>query len=425
MVIFFSLAIYYNSRLIIVISIFQIITNITYFIKSIPKINYCFNNVNVGLMNGIVLIHPVFIYAAIVLLIETTHGRRGFFSYQTSWKKTNMVGCLLSLCGVILGGYWAQQELNWGGWWNWDPVEMGGFMFFLIFLINVHGEAGINYVGGRVRVVPYTILLVFILVRVDYLNSIHSFVLSSSLKSYDYIFIKALFIYSVLVCVPAWGATSPQKTNPLQFWLGVLLAITLFSTLLSVLFMFYKNIIFLENLSSLKYPWSIIFLFALNDILRYRGAYWNYIFNTVAALIIKKFINMRLWVVHGSVALLVLLNMTSVTGTATIYNLCAGESVYYLSGLIRADPQKINLLGWAPQYVNYVEIYFNKSDLFIFLKHYYINCIYNNKFDLIMNYSVDGKTIQFKHKNLFLTLSLILGGTAVQWGGDRRLGGIV
>lgn len=128
---------------------------------------------------------------------------------------------------------------------------------------------------------------------------------------------------------------------------------------------------------------------------------------------------------HSSIALLILLNMASVTGTATIYNLCAGESVYYLSELIRADPHKINLLGGVPQYINYVEIYFKKSDLFIFLKHYYINCIYNNKFDLIINYSVDGRTIQFKHKNLFLILLLILGGAAVQLGGGRRLGGIV
>lgn len=67
-----------------VISILQIITNITYFINSIPKINYCFNNVNVGLMNGIVLVHPVFIYAALVFLIETTRSGGGFFYYQTS-----------------------------------------------------------------------------------------------------------------------------------------------------------------------------------------------------------------------------------------------------------------------------------------------------------------------------------------------------
>ena len=25
--------------------------------------------------------------------------------------------------GIILGGWWAYQELGWGGYWAWDPVE--------------------------------------------------------------------------------------------------------------------------------------------------------------------------------------------------------------------------------------------------------------------------------------------------------------
>ena len=28
--------------------------------------------------------------------------------------------------GLILGGRWAYEELGWGGYWAWDPVENAG-----------------------------------------------------------------------------------------------------------------------------------------------------------------------------------------------------------------------------------------------------------------------------------------------------------
>ena len=189
--------------------------------------------------------------------------------------------------------------------------------------------------------------------------------------------------------------------------------------------MFYKNIIVLENLSSLKYIWNIIFLFAWGGVLKRRGAYLNYLFSAAAAPFLKKFKNMQLWAVHGLIALLILINMLSIVSIATTYKLCASDSIYCLSGLIKTNPHKITLLLEKPQHINYAEIYFIKNDLFIFLKHYYINYIYNSKLDLIINYSVDGDIIQYKHKNLFLLLLLTLGGVAAQLGTRPKSSGIV
>ena len=30
--------------------------------------------------------------------------------------------------GILVGAYWAYEELGWGGYWNWDPVENGSLI---------------------------------------------------------------------------------------------------------------------------------------------------------------------------------------------------------------------------------------------------------------------------------------------------------
>ena len=35
-------------------------------------------------------------------------------------------------CGILLGGWWAYEELGWGGYWAWDPVENASLMPWLV-----------------------------------------------------------------------------------------------------------------------------------------------------------------------------------------------------------------------------------------------------------------------------------------------------
>lgn len=43
--------------------------------------------------------------------------------------------------GIILGSGWAYNELGWGGWWFWDPVENASFMPWLVGTALIHSLA--------------------------------------------------------------------------------------------------------------------------------------------------------------------------------------------------------------------------------------------------------------------------------------------
>jgi len=40
--------------------------------------------------------------------------------------------------GIALGSWWAYNELGWGGWWFWDPVENASFMPWLVGTALIH-----------------------------------------------------------------------------------------------------------------------------------------------------------------------------------------------------------------------------------------------------------------------------------------------
>ena len=40
--------------------------------------------------------------------------------------------------GILLGGLWAYEELGWGGYWNWDPVENGSLIPWLLGTAFLH-----------------------------------------------------------------------------------------------------------------------------------------------------------------------------------------------------------------------------------------------------------------------------------------------
>ena len=49
--------------------------------------------------------------------------------------------------GIILGGNWAYEELGWGGFWAWDPVENGSLIPWLTGTALIHCLMGWRYRG--------------------------------------------------------------------------------------------------------------------------------------------------------------------------------------------------------------------------------------------------------------------------------------
>ena len=84
--------------------------------------------------------------------------------------------------GITLGSWWAYNELGWGGWWFWDPVENASFMPWLVGTALIHSLA-VTEKRGLLK--SWTVLLAILafalsllgtfLVRSGVLVSVHAF----------------------------------------------------------------------------------------------------------------------------------------------------------------------------------------------------------------------------------------------------------
>ena len=143
---------------------------------------------NTVLNNGLLLIHPIVLYLSFVL----------FFLNATLRANTILHSWISSIFALYLGGWWAQQELNWGGWWNWDPIEYIALLLFASATLAIHLPKVQSNNGTLLKYQAITLLIVlsYCISRYDVLNSIHSF---ASVNSSKYTLIKALIVITVIL----------------------------------------------------------------------------------------------------------------------------------------------------------------------------------------------------------------------------------
>ena len=87
------------------------------------------------LQNFYMAIHPPMLYLGFVgMTIPYAFGMAALISGQLddSWlrsvRRWTLVAWLFLTVGLALGGLWAYEELGWGGYWGWDPVENAGLL---------------------------------------------------------------------------------------------------------------------------------------------------------------------------------------------------------------------------------------------------------------------------------------------------------
>ena len=99
--------------------------------------------------------------------------------------------------GIVLGGWWAYQELGWGGYWAWDPVENASFMPWLtgtalLHSIIIQEKKNMLKVWNMILIIITFDLSIFgtFLTRSGVMSSVHSFSKTA---------IGPLFLYFVLL----------------------------------------------------------------------------------------------------------------------------------------------------------------------------------------------------------------------------------
>jgi len=148
-------------------------------------------------------------------------------------KKWLIVSIIILGVGIMMGAYWAYETLNFGGYWNWDPVENAVYVPWLFLVAALHSiiltqKNNQNYKMSLILCVTSFILILYstFLTRSGILgdSSVHSFTdlgLSGQLLIYLFSFV----IISVYLLVSRWKdipySDKEAKVYTGDFWLFI------------------------------------------------------------------------------------------------------------------------------------------------------------------------------------------------------------
>lgn len=151
------------------------------------------NGLNPLLQNLTMAIHPPTLYLGYVgFTIPFAFAIAALMTKDTgsvwvrSIRRWTLIAWLFQSAGIILGGWWAYQELGWGGYWAWDPVENASFMPWLtgtafLHSIIIQEKKGMLKTWNMVLILLTFTLCIFgtFLTRSGVMSSVHSFAVSN------------------------------------------------------------------------------------------------------------------------------------------------------------------------------------------------------------------------------------------------------
>ena len=145
------------------------------------------------LQNPTMAIHPPILYLGYVgFSVPFAFAIAALCSKEldTSWLQTirrwTLFTWLALGIGILLGGWWAYNELGWGGYWAWDPVENASLMPWLTATAFIHSiiiqeKKNMLKMWNMILILITFTLCIFgtFLTRSGIVSSVHSFTASS------------------------------------------------------------------------------------------------------------------------------------------------------------------------------------------------------------------------------------------------------
>jgi cytochrome c-type biogenesis protein CcmF len=188
-------------------------------------------DLNPLLQNPYMVSHPVLLYLGYVALsvpfafaIAALVTGRLDTAWIRSVRRWTILAWLFLGIGIMLGSRWAYEELGWGGYWAWDPVENAVLMPWLVATAFLHSvmvqeRRGMLKVWNVVLVIVTFALAIFgtFLTRSGILSSIHAFG-ESTLGPFFLAFIVVLLAGSLALVV--WRLPSLRSQNSLESFLS-------------------------------------------------------------------------------------------------------------------------------------------------------------------------------------------------------------
>lgn len=166
------------------------------------------------LQNPYMIFHPPSLYLGMVsLAVPFAFGMAAMITgqvdsaWQASVRRWVLFSWLFLSVGLVLGGLWAYEELGWGGYWAWDPVENAGLLPWLMCTAFLHSvmvqeRRGMLKVWNLVLVCSSFFMTIYgtYLTRSGVVQSVHAFGESPELAwSFGGLMIAVLVVSAALL----------------------------------------------------------------------------------------------------------------------------------------------------------------------------------------------------------------------------------
>lgn len=135
--------------------------------------------------------------------------------------------------GILMGAYWAYETLNFGGYWNWDPVENAVYVPWIVLIAAIHTMIAFRKSVGALKVAIILTISTFILILYSTFltrsgilgdSSVHSFT-DLGLSGQLLIYLLAFIALSVILIVRSWSQLPSDKEETSvysrEFWIFI------------------------------------------------------------------------------------------------------------------------------------------------------------------------------------------------------------
>jgi cytochrome c-type biogenesis protein CcmF len=199
------------------------------------------NGLNVLLQNYWMVIHPPVLFLGFALTLMPfayciaalwKQDYENFIQPTLVWSLLN--GAVLGT-GIMMGGAWAYESLNFGGYWAWDPVENASLVPWLTLIAGLHTLISFKHTGRALAATFVLLLLTHLLVwystfltRTGILGttSVHAFTGDGQSLLYHLLVVMGILLLpAVALLAFRWKRLPSNKTEEAtftrEFWLFV------------------------------------------------------------------------------------------------------------------------------------------------------------------------------------------------------------
>jgi cytochrome c-type biogenesis protein CcmF len=185
------------------------------------------DGLNPALQNYWMIIHPPCLYTGFVgcsvpfaFSVAALVTGRLDHEWIVASRKWMLFAWMFLGIGNTLGMLWAYEQLSWGGYWGWDPVENAAFMPFLTASAYVHSvmiqeRRGLLKVWNVFLIGLTFFLTIFgtCLTRSGMIASVHAFA-QSSIGSYFAGFLVVLVVFAATLVMWRWPELRDVTPSP-------------------------------------------------------------------------------------------------------------------------------------------------------------------------------------------------------------------